>query len=110
MLRGMRRSVAWAVVFTLVALSGGAISRRAAGAPAARPSKADGGAGDLPVAQAGDCPAICAKLLKCKAGPFDTSEDCTAACEASLDDGVSAKTYRCAARARSCAAIAKCSR
>jgi hypothetical protein len=69
---------------------------------------APAGAPELPAVPRGDCPAICGKLLKCKAGPWDSAADCASACEASIDDATSAKTYRCAARARSCAAIAKC--
>jgi hypothetical protein len=58
----------------------------------------------------GDCPAICGKLLRCKAGPFDTLSDCSDACEGSIDDRKSAKTYRCVAKAKDCAHVKICAR
>jgi hypothetical protein len=58
----------------------------------------------------GDCPAICGKLLRCKAGPFDTLSDCSDACESSIDDRKSAKTYRCVAKAKDCAHVKTCAR
>jgi hypothetical protein len=78
--------------------------------PKTEAPKADGGAPTLPVAEVGDCPAICDKLLRCKEGPFDTASDCADACEASIDDAKSAKTYRCVARATDCKRIKACTR
>jgi hypothetical protein len=62
----------------------------------------------LPRVETGDCPAICDKLLLCKQGPFDSVADCAAACEAAIDDPISAKTYRCLARATECKKIKSC--
>jgi hypothetical protein len=78
-------------------------------------AKTDGGSaetndGTQPVVDVGDCPAICGKLLSCKGGPFDTLSDCSDACEGSIDDRKSAKTYRCVAKARDCAHVKTCSR
>jgi hypothetical protein len=58
----------------------------------------------------GDCPAICGKLLRCKEGPFDTLRDCSDACEGSIDDRKSAKTYRCVAKAKDCPHVKTCAR
>lgn len=77
-------------------------------------SKADRAApdagGELPIAEVGDCPAICAKLLRCKAGPFDTASDCGDACEGAIDDRRTAKTYRCVAKAKDCAHVTTCAK
>jgi hypothetical protein len=62
----------------------------------------------LPRVETGDCPAICDKLLLCKEGPFDSAADCATACEAAIDDPISAKTYRCLARATECKKIKSC--
>ncbi len=82
-------------------------------APKSRP-RPDGGspgeAGALPVAEVGDCPAICGKLLQCKAGPFDSLADCSDACEGSIDDRRTAKTYRCVAKARDCSGVKACAK
>lgn len=56
----------------------------------------------------GDCEKICAKLLRCKAGPWESAEDCSAACEGAQEDRIASRTYRCVARAKSCSAIARC--
>jgi tetratricopeptide (TPR) repeat protein len=56
----------------------------------------------------GDCEKICAKLLRCKEGPWDTAEDCSAACEGAQEDRIASRTYRCVARAKSCSAVARC--
>ena len=86
----------------------------AGGGKTAAAPKADAGSpGDrttLPLAEVGDCPAICAKLLRCKEGPFDTMSDCSDACEGSIDDRKTAKTYRCVAKAKDCAHVKTCTK
>ena len=62
-----------------------------------------------PVA-AGDCAAICDKLLACKAGPWSSKEECGPACEAANEDPVAGKTYRCVAQGKDCAAVNRCAR
>jgi len=79
----------------------------------ANPAVDDGAGGaaarvTLPVADVGDCPAICDKLLRCKQGPFDALADCSDACESSIDDRTSARTYRCVAKAKDCAHVKSC--
>jgi hypothetical protein len=63
---------------------------------------------ELTVAEAGDCSAICAKLVGCTHGPWDTEQDCRDACEAAIEDDTAARTYRCAAKATSCTKIKRC--
>jgi hypothetical protein len=80
-----------------------------------RRSNPDGGKTELarealPVEEVGDCPAICSKLLRCRQGPFDTLSDCFDACEGSIDDRESAKTYRCVAKAKDCGHVKACGR
>jgi len=64
----------------------------------------------LPVVEEGDCPAICEKLLNCKQGPWKNAADCADACEASNEDAISGRTYRCVAKAKSCGRMKKCTR
>jgi hypothetical protein len=120
-----------AILLIVVGLSGAACSRAGATASpepvashgrtdagqlsAPRSASPDGGKveadrGALPVDEVGDCPAICGKLLRCKEGPFDTLNDCSDACEGSIDDRKSAKTYRCVAKAKDCAHVKTCAR
>ena len=72
--------------------------------------KPDGGGPEMPAAAEGDCPAICAKLIRCKHGPWDTLADCVDACEGAVEDEVASKTYRCAAKATTCATLKRCGR
>jgi hypothetical protein len=72
------------------------------------PVRFEGGASELPVAGEGDCSAICAKLLRCKHGPWDNEQDCRDACEAAAEDDTASRTYLCAAKGTSCAKIKLC--
>lgn len=77
--------------------------------PVAKPAPAPGGDA-LGPCDMGDCAAICAKLVQCKAGPFSSASDCQAACEGASEDPVASKTYRCVAKAKGCVPVAKCAR
>ena len=72
---------------------------------AQRPAKSNDA---LSASMVGDWPAICEKLVQCKENIFDSKEDCEAAAEASIDDPTTAKTYKCVARATTCADVATC--
>lgn len=77
--------------------------------PEKSPGQPDGGVA-LGAVPEGDCPAICSKLLGCKHGPWDSQADCLDACEGALEDEGASKTYRCAAKATSCAKLKRCGR
>lgn len=64
----------------------------------------------LPVVSDGDCVAVCSKLLQCGHGPWDTEAECRDACEAAVEDNTSGKTYRCVAKATTCAKVKRCGR
>jgi hypothetical protein len=119
----------WLAVAVLVAVCGVACSRAGAAAVAeapVRPTGPDGGhvsaprvkstdagvtdGAALPIVEEGDCPAICEKLLRCKQGPWKKPADCQDACEASNEDAISGRTYRCVAKAKSCSRMKKCTR
>lgn len=123
----VRRTSWLAVAAVLLTAGGAACSRAAAGAEAPpRPDVADAGqvsvsrvkslaagavdGAGLPVVEEGDCRAICEELLGCQQGPWKKPADCADACEASNEDAVSGRTYRCVAKARSCARMKKCTR
>lgn len=123
---GIRLSRAVLLAATLLIGAGGCAQADAKAKPAPSAARPDTGAGQaaaaqadagsrgdratLPLAEVGDCPAICAKLLRCKAGPFDTRSDCSDACEGSIDDRKTAKTYRCVAKAKNCAHVKSCTK
>jgi hypothetical protein len=89
---------------------GGAAAPKPDGKMAPPTAKPDGGAPELGVASEDDCAAICAKLLRCQHGPWDTEEDCRDACDGAIDDATSSRTYRCAAKATTCAKLKRCGR
>lgn len=116
-------------LLALITVAGGACSRAGiatAAEAAARPGGRDGGHGSasrmagtdagapdgaaLPVVEEGDCPSICEKLLRCGQGPWRNPVDCQDACEASNEDAISGKTYRCVAKAKTCSRMKKCTR
>ena len=66
--------------------------------------------GEFPILVLTDCPGICQRLSDCAAGPFKSLNDCAAACEASIDDVVSGRTYSCVARAKFCKNVKRCGR
>lgn len=122
------RTSCLAIAAALVLMTGASCSRAdaATGIPSARrqvpdaghvsvarANGPDGGGNDnaaLPVVEEGDCSAICEKLLRCKQGPWTKPADCTDACDASNEDAISGRTYRCVAKAKSCDRMKKCTR
>jgi tetratricopeptide (TPR) repeat protein len=73
-------------------------------------TSAGGGATAIVPVDAGDCGKICGKLIQCNAGPWSAKDDCEQACDGAREDKVASKTYRCAAQAKSCKAVAACAR
>jgi hypothetical protein len=132
--RAVSQGIASLALCALVAICGGACSSTpspavaAAGSPAkagaaprgegesggggagssTAPVRSEGATSELAVADGGDCPAICAKLLRCKHGPWDNEQDCRNACEAAVEDDTASQTYHCAAKATSCSKLQLC--
>jgi hypothetical protein len=88
----------------------GATKQHAPDAGVTKGPKPDAGGPELPAAAEDDCVAICAKLIRCKHGPWDTNADCVDACEGAREDETASKTYRCAAKATTCAKLKRCGR
>lgn len=75
--------------------------------PVLTPTGAEGAATFVSCSE-DDCSRICAKLLKCRVGPWDQEGDCIDACGMSNEDETSGATYSCVAKSVDCDQVHRC--